>query len=96
MKGDQGKSVVSYHKLNEIMKVSDRCTVLRRGKLIGTVETSKTSIPELSRMMVGRDVQFQIEKKTAKPAEAVLTVENLTVVSPYSQKNVVDDVSFQV
>jgi simple sugar transport system ATP-binding protein len=78
------------------MKVSDRCTVLRRGKLIGTVETSKTSIPELSRMMVGRDVQFQIEKKTAKPAEAVLTVENLTVVSPYSQKNVVDDVSFQV
>jgi ABC-type uncharacterized transport system ATPase subunit len=93
----EGKSIIFItHKLNEIMKVSDRCTVLRRGKLIGTVETSKTSIPELSRMMVGRDVQFQIEKKTAKPAEAVLTVENLTVVSPYSQKNVVDDVSFQV
>lgn len=60
----EGKSIIFItHKLNEIMKVSDRCTVLRRGKLIGTVETSKTSIPELSRMMVGRDVQFQIEKK---------------------------------
>jgi len=93
----EGKSIIFIsHKLNEIMKVSDRCTVLRRGKLIGTVETAKTSIPELSRMMVGRDIQFKVDKKPAQPGEVVLEVENLTVVSPYSQKNVVNDVSFKV
>lgn len=93
----EGKSIIFItHKLNEIMKISDRCTVLRRGKLIGTVETSKTSIPELSRMMVGRDVQFSIEKKPSQPKEVVLAVENLSVISPLSNKYVVDDVSFTV
>ncbi|HEY8395444.1 MAG TPA: ABC transporter ATP-binding protein [Bacilli bacterium] len=93
----EGKSIIFItHKLNEIMKVSDRCTVLRRGKLIGTVETAKTSIPELSRMMVGREVHFNIDKKPAQPGDEVLSVENLTVISPYSNKNVVNDVSFKV
>jgi simple sugar transport system ATP-binding protein len=94
---NEGKSIIFItHKLNEIIKISDRCTVLRRGKLIGTVETSKTSIPELSKMMVGRDIQFTINKTKANPTDTVLSVQNLTVISSLSNKNAVNDVSFTV
>ncbi|CAN4000816.1 RNHCP domain-containing protein, partial [Dysosmobacter welbionis] len=55
----EGKSILFIsHKLNEIMSVADRCTVLRKGKYIGTVNIAETSREELSRMMVGRDVEF--------------------------------------
>ena len=64
----EGKSILFItHKLNEIMAVADRCTVLRKGKYMGTVDIKDTTKEELSRMMVGRDVQLQVDKKPARP-----------------------------
>ncbi len=91
----EGKSILFItHKLNEIMAVSDRCTVLRKGKYIGTVNTADTNQAELSRMMVGRDVQLVVDKKPAVPGDAVLTVENLTVKSKTYNREAVRNVSF--
>lgn len=71
----EGKSILFItHKLNEIMAVADRCTVLRKGKYMGTVDIKDTTKEELSRMMVGRDVQLQVDKKPADPGEVVLDV----------------------
>jgi len=93
----EGKSILFItHKLNEIMAVADRVTVLRKGKYIGTVDTKDTTKQELSNMMVGRPVQLQVQKETAKPGEVVLSVENLTVPSKLHKNNAVKGVSFDV
>ena len=93
----EGKSILFIsHKLNEIMAVSDRCTVLRKGKYIGTVNTAETSVDELSRMMVGRDVKFAVDKEAAQPADVVLEAKGLCVGSKRSKENAVKNVSFQV
>lgn len=93
----EGKSILFItHKLNEIMEVADRCTILRKGKYIGTVDIKDTTKEELSRMMVGRDVSFSVEKKEAEPGETVLKIENLTVPSRAHDNNAVKDVSFNV
>ena len=93
----EGKSILFItHKLNEIMAVADRCTVLRKGKYIGTVDIKDTDKQSLSNMMVGRPVQLQVQKDEAKPADVILDVKNLTVPSKTSKKNAVNDVSFQV
>ena len=93
----EGKSILFItHKLNEIMAVSDRVTVLRKGKYIGTVNTKDTSKQELSNMMVGRPVQLEINKDDADPAEVVLNVEGLTVPSKIHKNDAVKDVSFNV
>ncbi len=93
----EGKSILFItHKLAEIMKVADRCTVLRKGRLIGTVDIADTSREKLSRMMVGRDISFNVEKKESAPGEKVLEVEGLTVPSRLHKKNAVKNVSFTV
>ena len=93
----EGKSILFIsHKLNEIMEVSDRCTVLRKGKYVGTVETRETTPEKLSAMMVGRDVQFQVEKSPAKPGEVVLDVQNMSVAGGHGKKDAVHNASFQV
>ncbi len=93
----EGKSILFItHKLNEIMSVADRCTVLRKGKCIGTVEIKDTTKEELSRMMVGRDVNFVVEKQKEKLGEVVLQVSNVTVPSKVSKKDAVKDISFEV
>lgn len=93
----EGKSIIFItHKLDEIMDVADRVTVLRKGKAIGTVETKNTTKEDLSKMMVGRDVVFNIKKKAIKLGEVVLEVNNLTLVSDRTKKNIIDDVSFRV
>ena len=93
----EGKSILFIsHKLNEIMAVADRCTVLRKGKYIGTVDIGSTNQAELSRMMVGRDVQFAVEKRPAEPKDVILDVKNISVASKLSKKNAVNHVSFQV
>ena len=93
----EGKSILFItHKLNEIMAVADRCTVLRKGKYIGTVNIADTNKQELSNMMVGRPVQLQVEKEDAKPGETVLSVRDLTVPSKTSKKDAVKEVSFDV
>lgn len=93
----EGKSILFIsHKLAEIMEVADRCTVLRKGKYIGTVDTSKTSMAELSAMMVGRDVNFHVEKKPRTPGDVILDIQNMTVASKVHKNNAVKDVSLKV
>ncbi|MBP3816444.1 MAG: ABC transporter ATP-binding protein [Firmicutes bacterium] len=93
----EGKSILFIsHKLNEIMDVADRVTVLRRGKYIGTVDVKNTTKEELSRMMVGRDVQMVVEKSPANPQEVVLSIENMSVASKLHSNNAVKNVSLTV
>ena len=93
----EGKSILFItHKLNEIMAVADRCTVLRKGKYMGTVDIKDTSKEELSRMMVGRDVSFTVDKKEKMAKEVVLEVRHVTVPSKLHKNNAVKDVSFEV
>ena len=93
----EGKSILFIsHKLNEIMSVADRCTVLRKGKYIGTVNIAETSREELSRMMVGRDVEFAVHKEPSKPKDPILVVEGMTVASKLHNNNAVKNISFTV
>ena len=93
----EGKSILFIsHKLNEIMEVSDRVTVLRKGRYVGTVSTCDTNKQELSNMMVGRPVQLEVVKEPAHPGRAVLEVEDLCVASHTHKRNAVNHVSFTV
>ncbi|MFL6558225.1 MAG: ABC transporter ATP-binding protein, partial [Bacillus sp. (in: firmicutes)] len=76
----EGKSIILItHKLKEIMEVSDRCTVIRKGKGIGTVTVSETNPNELASLMVGREVVFKTDKKEASPKQDVLEIKDLVV-----------------
>jgi len=93
----EGKSILFItHKLNEIMAVADRCTVLRKGKGIGTVDIAATNKQELSRMMVGRDVQLVVDKEPAQPGETILEVNDFHVRSRLYHRDAVKGVSFNV
>ena len=93
----EGKSILFItHKLNEIMAVADRCTVLRKGKYVGTVDIKDTDKQALSNMMVGRPVQLQVHKDEAHPGDTVLSVCGLSVPSKTSKKDAVSNVSFDV
>ena len=86
----EGKSILFIsHKLNEIMQVADRVTVLRKGKYVGTVITADTNKQELSNMMVGRPVQLEVVKDEAKPTDVVLEVRDLCVPSHLHKKDAV-------
>ena len=92
----EGKSILFItHKLNEIMAVADRCTVLQKGRGIGTVDIANTTKEELSRMMVGRDVQFAVDKAPCKPGKTILEVDGLVVPSKAHKNNAVRSVSFK-
>jgi general nucleoside transport system ATP-binding protein len=91
----EGKTIVLItHKLNEIKMVADRCTVLRRGKVIGTVSVPQTTVEEMAEMMVGREVIFEVTKSEKKPGETLFEVSDLTIHG--KSKPVVDHVSFEV
>jgi simple sugar transport system ATP-binding protein len=77
----EGKSIILItHKLKEIMEVADRCTTIRRGKYIGTVDIDETMTQSrLAEMMVGREVNFNAEYSKATPQELVLDIKNLVV-----------------
>ena len=93
----EGKSILFItHKLNEIMAVADRCTVLRKGKYIGTVNIAETTKEELSNMMVGRDVKFVVDKDEAKPGEIVLEIENMSVKGGRGKKDAVHNATLNV
>lgn len=93
----EGKSILFItHKLNEIKKVADRCTVLRKGRCIGTVDVANVTKEELSEMMVGRKVQLIVDKTEAKPKDVVLKVENLVMIDKLHKTNAVNNVSFDV
>jgi general nucleoside transport system ATP-binding protein len=75
---EQGKTVIIItHKLNEVLALSDRVTVMRDGRVVGERETAETNAAELARLMVGRDVLLKVEKTPAEPKDAVLAVRDL-------------------
>ncbi|WP_297549095.1 ABC transporter ATP-binding protein [Thermococcus sp.] len=77
---EQGKTIIFIsHKLNEVMEITDRVTVIRKGEVVGTVKTSEATPQLLARMMVGRDVVLRIEKPPKEPGDVVFRVENLWV-----------------
>ncbi len=93
----EGKSILFItHKLAEIMEVADRCSVLRKGKYIGTVDIKDATPESLSAMMVGRDVNFVVEKKPSQPGDVVLDIKGMTVASKRHKNNAVNGVSMQV
>ena len=93
----EGKSILFItHKLNEIMAVSDRVTVLRKGKCVGTVNTKDVTKQELSTMMVGRPVQLEIQKTKARPGDVVMEVRDFRVPSKVRKNDAVRGVSFDV
>jgi len=93
----EGKSIILItHKLNEIKAVADRCTILRKGKYIDTVDVKTTSNEDLAEKMVGRKVSFGVDKKPAKPKETVLKIDNLSVYNPITKHDIVKNVSLEV
>ena len=77
---NEGKSIILItHKLKEIKAAADRCTVIRRGKCIGTVDVKTTTEADMAKMMVGRQVSFKVDKVEANPGDEVLRLENLSV-----------------
>lgn len=93
---DKGCAVVIItHKLNEVMEISDRITVLRKGKSVETVETSKVEVPNLIEMMVGKKVNLSIKKKNIENKKVLLEVDNLRVVNQ-EKKNALDEVTFSL
>ena len=93
---DSGKTIILItHKLEEIKKVADRCAVLCRGKLVDMCDVETTSTKEMARLMVGREVTFELDKKAPNFGKEVLKVENLTV-KDKNQFDVVKNVSFSI
>ena len=93
----EGKSILFItHKLAEIMEVADRCTVIRKGKYIGTVDVKTSSPAELSALMVGRDVNFHVEKKPQELKDVILSVENMSVAGEAGKQDVIKNVSMKV
>ncbi len=93
----EGKSILFIsHKLAEIMAVADRCSVLRKGKYIGTVETKDVTMEELSAMMVGRNVNFHVEKPECHPGKVILDIRNMSVKAHSHAGDAVKNVTLQV
>ena len=94
---EAGNAVIFIsHKLDEVMEICDRMSVMRDGQMIGTVERENTDQRQLANMMVGREVILRVDKKPAEPKNVQLELKNITILSPVKQKPVVDDVSFSV
>jgi len=95
----EGKSIVFItHKLAEIKRVADRCTVLRRGKYMGVVDVADTDVETMSEMMVGRKIDLKIDKSKSNPKENILEIKELTMKSKRQghHENIVDHISFNV
>jgi simple sugar transport system ATP-binding protein len=93
---ENGKTIVFIsHKLNEVMEISDRITVMRQGRVTGVLNKNETNAREIARLMVGRDIVFTVQKPPAKPSDVVLRVENLWV-KDYRKLDAVKGISFEV
>jgi len=76
----EGKSIILItHKLKEIKAIADRCTVIRRGKVIGTVNVAESNEADMAKMMVGREVSFSVEKEEQDAGDVVLDIQKLKV-----------------
>lgn len=92
----EGKSIIIItHKLDEIKQVADRCTVIRRGESIDTVDVATSSASDLATMMVGRNVSFKTEKDPANPTDVLLEVKNINIKDDRSI-TAVEDLSFNL
>ena len=87
--------IIITHKLNEIMSITDRVTVLRQGETISTLETKETNIRQLTELMVGKPVSLSIDKVNAERGKLLLSVQNLTALGEHNVR-VLDDVSFDL
>ncbi|NPV71282.1 MAG: ABC transporter ATP-binding protein [Firmicutes bacterium] len=93
---DQGKTVIFIsHKLDEVLSIADRTTVLRRGQVVGTAEAASVTKAQLAEMMVGRPVALTVVKSQVEPGEEALSVHGLTVAG-VGRRAVVKDVTFAV
>lgn len=93
---ESGKTIIFIsHKLNEVMDISDRITVMRQGRVTGVLNKNETNVREIARLMVGREIVFSVQKPQAKSSDTVLRVENLWV-KDYRRLDAVKGVSFQV
>jgi len=93
---DQGKTIIFItHKLQEVMAVADMVTVMRRGKVVGTVSTQDTTRQDIATMMVGRQVLFRVERTQAEPGEVVLMVKDLNALDN-KDLPALRDISFSV
>ncbi|MDD3864946.1 MAG: ABC transporter ATP-binding protein [Candidatus Izemoplasmatales bacterium] len=93
----EGKSIIIItHKLNEIMDIADRCTILRKGKCIKTVDVKDVNAEVLAELMVGREVNFTVEKTVAVPKEIVFEVQNLNLFDKDKTKKILNDINFNV
>lgn len=93
---DKGKTIILItHKLEEIKRTADRCAVLNRGRLMGILDVATTSTKEMARMMVGREINWEIDKTPAKFGDTVLCVNNLTVENREKRK-IIKNVSFEI
>jgi general nucleoside transport system ATP-binding protein len=93
---DNGKTIlfISHH-LDEVLALSDRITVMRKGKMIATVDAKDTNKEDLARMMVGRDVLFLSKRETKQPGQLVFSIKNLSCVDGNKRKRL-DDLNLQV
>ncbi|MFA5697878.1 MAG: ABC transporter ATP-binding protein, partial [Candidatus Izemoplasmatales bacterium] len=93
----EGKSIIIItHKLNEILAIADRCTILRKGKCINTVEVKDVNAEILAEMMVGREVHFTVEKTKAVPGKTVFEVQNLNLLDKDKTKKILNEINFNV
>lgn len=93
---EQGKSIIFItHKLGEVIEIADRITVIRGGKVVGSTTPTESDLNNLASMMVGRDVNLEVDKEESKPGDVILKVENLKVLDPQGAL-MVDDMSFEV
>lgn len=95
MKNDGKAIVIITHKLNEVMEISDKVTILRKGETIDTVITKDSNVSQLTELMVGEAVDLKIQRSTKQPGEIILDVHKLTVKSPDGVKKL-NKVSFQL
>lgn len=93
----EGKSIIFItHKLNEIKIAANRCSVIRKGKYIGTVTVADVTKEQLSKMMVGRNIDFVVKKQAAMPQETILKVENLNYLKKGATKKTLSNINFEV
>ena len=93
---EQGYTIIFIsHKLNEIMQITDRLSILRGGKYMGTHNTADVTPQEISRLMVGRDVVLSVQKDQAEPTDTVLRVRDVEYVNDWGKK-MLDKISFDL
>lgn len=91
----EGKTILFIsHKLKEVMEISNRITILKKGKCIGTYNKEDVTPEKLASLMVGRNVEFNLVKENIKPGNIILDVKNLVVKSPINGRFAIKDVSF--